>query len=84
MGEVTENMLTHDSFGNEYAKADEIEINDILRCDNAFYCLPEWTDHEVHKDENGLYINCEDGQHYLDGHYNEQETHYIGFYKNYK
>ncbi len=75
-------MATHDKDNREYAIVKEVKTGDILECDGDFDCLEPWTKHEVFSDENKeLYIKCLAENHYLDGQYNDEETHYVGLYK---
>lgn len=48
-------------------RIDEVKPGDRLVPDDAFDCLEEGVPVEVRKDEDGLYVCCADGSHYLDG-----------------
>lgn len=42
-------------------------------------CLDKDGTYEVMQDVHGLYAQCRDGKHYLCGHLNVEDTHYVGF-----
>lgn len=56
-------------------KLSEVKKGDVLVADGGFPCM-EAGPHEIHEDENGVYINCRSGHHYLDGQvsYEDHET----------
>ena len=70
----------------------EVKEGDILIADGGFTCLKDREEVEVkrHVDptrngysspDEGLYVPCSAGRHYLDGQWNEEEEAYVGFWK---
>lgn len=47
-------------------KLSDVKAGDRLLTDNGFTCV-EQTDVVVKQDENGLFFECDDGKHFLDG-----------------
>ena len=46
----------------------DVKVGDVLVPDGGFTCMREGTQRLVREDpHNGLYINCDDGKHFLDG-----------------
>lgn len=70
---------THDKQGNPWAKLSDLQDGSKVRVDGGFGCLRENTIHEVHANDHGLYIECDQGQHYLDGQTDDGE-HLVGMY----
>ena len=50
-----------------FPKLDDIKAGDWLKADRGFTCLKEDQVVLVHADEDGLFVPCADGRHYLDG-----------------
>lgn len=61
-----------------FVKANEVNKGDIVRVDYGFTCMSDG-EKVVKQDETGLFLNCLDGKHYLDGQLENGE--YIGIYK---
>lgn len=59
-----------------FAKIDDVRVGTKLQSDDALTCLNMNAIHIVECDENGLFIICHDGRHYLDGQIDGDE--YIG------
>ncbi len=60
----------------------EVNVGDILIADGGFTCLQSGEECEVKMDERGeLYVDCEVGEHFLDGQLNDDLTEYVGFLK---
>jgi hypothetical protein len=73
-------MPTHDTNGREYARLDALKPGDLLEDDGGFGCLDGVSKHEVKRRDDGhLYIDCEEGEHCLDGQIDEGE-HCVGLY----
>lgn len=62
-------------------KLDDVKPGDVLIADGGFTCLAENARCEVLKDHYGLYVNCDEGKHYLDGQLDDDGTGIIGFTK---
>lgn len=74
---------THDLAGREYARKSQVREGTWLIADSDFTCLPaNGALRKVFRDKGGLWIRCNasSGQHYLDGQFNDAQTHYVGFY----
>jgi len=77
-------MATHDTNGREYARLSQTKVGDFVEDDEGFGCLnvdPK-PRHEVKMDERGhLYIDCDEGQHFLEGQCDDDATdHMVGLY----
>jgi hypothetical protein len=59
--------------GRSRARIGYVRQGDILECDAGFTCMDRGSQHVVHKADDGLYIECREGRHYLvgqvDGHF---------------
>jgi hypothetical protein len=73
-------MRTKDKQGRDYAKLSELRAGDMVQVDGDFTCLEPWTKHEVKASDDGLYIECGDGQHELAGQADDGE-HCVGVYR---
>lgn len=51
-------------------KFNSVKADDTLLADDGFTCLKAGP-HEVHSGEKGLFINCAEGRHYLEGQEDE-------------
>lgn len=64
-----------------FSKIFEVKEGTILIADEGFTCIPSYQECEVKSHPNGLYVECEEGQHFLDGQIDfESKTTYIGFH----
>lgn len=63
----------------DYAKEADVKAGDVLVTDGGFTCMKDKELKTVCEDENGLYITCAEGHHYLDGQLERKE--YIGLRK---
>jgi hypothetical protein len=63
----------------EFAMIKDVASGDTLRTDDGFTCLEPFEEYEVKEDDNGLYIECSEGHHYLDGQIHRNV--YIGLQK---
>lgn len=65
-----------------FAKLSELQPGDILRADADFTCIEANARRVALKDDDGYYVICECGRHYLSGQldYNDNDT-IVGFYK---
>lgn len=58
----------------------EAKAGAYVVADGGFTCIPEGAILEIKQDNEGLYVNCEEGKHYLDGQYSYDGTErLIGF-----
>lgn len=57
----------------------EIGAGTILLPDDGFTCIPGGAPRIVKQDDHGLFVDCCNGQHYLDGQEDDTGTHYVGF-----
>ena len=68
---------------NYMVKISEVKAGDILLSDGGFTCIgPQ--QNIVKEDANGLYIECSEGRHGLDGQEgwtDETKDYYVGFKK---
>jgi len=62
-----------------FAKANEVKAGDHLKCDEGFTCLKPHTKVVVQEDEEGLFVSCADGKHYLDGQ-EDENGNLVGLY----
>ena len=60
-----------------YAKNSEVKAGTILIADDGFTCLHDGAERTVESDDDGLFIPCAAGKHYLDGQLNENDE-YVG------
>lgn len=71
----------HDKNGRDWAKLSLLKRGDKVETDESFHCVavPIST---VYEDENGLFICCNQGKHYLDGQLNYEDNDSLtGIYK---
>jgi hypothetical protein len=71
-----------DLTGRPYALNGEIKPGDIIQVDDGFDCIKPWSKHIVRGQD--MYIECELGEHYLDGQLmfdHIKEQFYVGIYK---
>lgn len=62
------------------APIDKVKDGSVLECDDGFTCLHDEDIVVVRKDENGLYVVCDEGRHYIDGQLDWDDcTTYVGF-----
>lgn len=66
--------------GRPWASVSETKEGSVVECDGDFTCLKEGDRRTVKRDEDGLYIDCAAGQHYLDGQFDGAHKFYIGLY----
>lgn len=65
-------MSLADKFGRKWAHSSAVKVGDKLECDPGFTCVARGAVRIVKRDTSirgfgGLYIDCKDGQHFLDG-----------------
>lgn len=76
-GWTPEQISAHSPFGwtvntpKSYALLENVRAGDSLIADGGFQCLALGEVALVKSDEHGLYVNCGDGHHYLDGQADE-------------
>ena len=68
-----------DLFGRPYATKQEVHVGSLLETDVGSPCWRKNRRYKVHW-EDGLYIKCRDGHHYLDGQLSDDGNYYIGLY----
>lgn len=73
-------MSTHDIYGREYARMSQLKVGDKLECDGGFTCIPDKAIREVKMNNHGLYIDCEEEGHQLDGQLADDNDHLIGLF----
>lgn len=73
-------MPTHDTQGNPWAKLSELKPNDSIRVDSGFTCMCANSLRTVHENAHGLYVRCNEGEHYLIGQTDQDENTLIGIY----
>lgn len=70
-----------DCDGREYARMDRLGPGARVQVDGDFTCVAPWTFHTVKRAEcGGLYIDCSEGGHMLDGQVDGPTDHVIGIY----
>ena len=55
----------------------DLTEGDMVHTDNHFDCL-DHGHHRVHRDDEGLFVICAEGKHYLDGQIGK-DGHLVGF-----
>lgn len=70
--------MSADFKGRKYATIKNIKEGDRVQCDGDFTCIPANAIRIVRKSDEGLYIKCSEGEHYLDGQI--KQHYYIGLY----
>ena len=70
-----------DRDAREYVKQPDLNAGDKIQVDDDFDCMNGWSVKEVKDDENGLYLICSCGRHYIDGHGEFDDDTLIGIYK---
>lgn len=51
----------------EYARVDDVKAGDVLVTDGGFTCMSENEHKTVKQDNGGLFVDCSEKRHYLDG-----------------
>lgn len=75
-------MVT-DANGRAYARVDTSKVGDWVETDNGFTCLGDAVRRQVKSsDDDKLYIDCDDGQHFLAGQWTQSVDgdFYVGLY----
>lgn len=75
-------MATHDLQGRKYKLKTEAKAGDIIFVDDGFPCMARWSVRKIEKAEDGLWIRCKSGRHYLNGQedYRDGTDALIGIY----
>lgn len=60
-------MAATDKFNRPYARLDDLKRGDRVIVDDGFTCMTAWSEKIVDEDNAGLFVDCEDGGHGLDG-----------------
>lgn len=63
-----------------WTKVSEIKIGSMVKMDDDFSCMMGGVNRIVQEDDQGLFVVCAEGHHYLDGQLSEDESHYVGVY----
>lgn len=66
-----------------FARVSEINEGTMLIVDGGFTCIDQGEIRKVHRDKNGLYIECKEGKHYLGGqlrNVDPNNDYYVGLY----
>lgn len=58
-------------------KLNDIKVGSCVVMDGGFSCM-EAGPHVVHQDEDGLYVVCRNGHHYLYGQEDEEDGELVG------
>jgi len=67
--------------GRAYATVAEVKKGTKLEVDEDFTCIDNKTVVVVKEDELGLFFECEEGHHYLDGQIDiNTDSFYVGLY----
>lgn len=69
-----------DTSGRPWATVKQVKKGTIVETDGDFTCIKKGTNREVKENVFGLYIDCKEGGHQLDGQLSEDGTHYVGLY----
>lgn len=64
-----------------FANLKDLKAGDKVRTDGGFTCMPEGATRTVRAGEDGLYVRCDDGRHYLDGQHDARTGECIGLSK---
>lgn len=67
------NPRPRDIQGREYARLSQLKAGDRVQVDRDFTCIIPFSIRIVREDEQGLYIKCIEGNHYLDGQLDEAD-----------
>ena len=74
-----------DKAGRKYARVCEIVGGSVVEADDSFTCMQCGKQRPVHQNDNGLWVRCSSGSHYLDGQLavdpETREEFYLGLYK---
>ena len=71
----------HDLNGRPWATVAKTKEGSKVEVDGDFTCIRKGEVREVHTHKDGgLYIQCAEGTHLLDGQLSEDKTHYVGLY----
>lgn len=73
-------MSTHSTDGQEWARLSQLKPGDKVRTDGGFTCGMNNKTLEVKQDGSGnLYVDCDEGQHNLDGQADDGD-HLVGMW----
>ena len=71
----------NDLNGRPWATVANTQSGHQVETDAGFTCIDKGAILTVLNDEQGLYIPCSSGKHYLDGQLSNDLTHYVGLYR---
>lgn len=64
-----------------FAKVSQVKAGTMVVPDAGFTCLKSGVPVQVHEDDDGLYLSCSHGKHYLDGQLRgDPDDEYVGLY----
>lgn len=69
--------------GRHYAFVAAVVPGSVIQVDDGFECMEAWSKKTVRVDEFGLYVDCDEGGHYLEGQIEvstDGKEFYIGMY----
>ncbi|BCH33168.1 hypothetical protein MesoLjLc_50980 [Mesorhizobium sp. L-8-10] len=72
-------MSTHSKDGREWAKLSQLKLGDRIATDGDFTCGISNKTLAIERDDHGLYVPCDEGNHYLDGQADDGE-HLVGIW----
>jgi|EndMetStandDraft_8_1072994.scaffolds.fasta_scaffold93719_3 hypothetical protein len=70
----------HDKQGRAYATVRATCKDCTVEVDGSFTCMRAGERKVVKRDDDGLYIECDEGRHYLVGQESGDGTYYVGLY----
>lgn len=73
-------MSPHDRNNRPYLRLSDLGPNTVVEFDNGFSCLRPYSRQLVNYDDDGAFVFCDEGKHYLHGQADDGE-HCIGVYK---
>lgn len=69
-----------DTLGRPYAKISDLDAGSRVDLDAGFPCMKKRKNVLVRADEYGLFFQCKDGRHYLDGQLGDSDGFLTGVY----
>ncbi len=72
--------MTTDKHGREWARLSQLAVGSKVECDSGFDCIEAGAVLTVQQDEDGMYVACHCGRHYLNGQLETNGDSLIGMY----
>jgi hypothetical protein len=69
--------MSFDKDGRKYAYVHEVKKGTVLIADGGFTCMSKGSRYIVDVDEEGPYVQCKYGKHYLDGQVTMENPRYV-------